>query len=265
MQNTTAQVEVLGRKIHEIRGGSGKPLLYLHSAMGEAFWLPHLEALTQSRELHVPAHPGFLSSEGIEAIRDIEDLTEHYLAYLDVMGWQSVDIVGLSLGGWIAAELAARHPERVSKLVLVDSVGIWINDKPIADIFAVDTRFPERFRALLYHDVTCPAAQAMVSPGDMQMTDEILAVVMNAFAATARIGWNPLLHDPRLETLLHRIKAPTLCLWGANDRVVAVDYGEKFAKLIPNARLEVVPECGHMLPMEKPAAFLKAVNAFLAS
>jgi len=108
MPNMTTTVQVLGRTIHEIRGGEGRPLLYLHSAMGEAIWLPHLLALAQGRELHVPAHPGFLSSEGIDEIRDIEDMVEHYHSYLDVLGWESVDVIGLSLGGWIAAEQIGR-------------------------------------------------------------------------------------------------------------------------------------------------------------
>ncbi|HVP27581.1 MAG TPA: alpha/beta hydrolase [Myxococcota bacterium] len=263
MENTTATVEVLGRRIHELRGGSGKPLLYLHSAMGEAIWMPHLLALAQGRELHAPAHPGFLSSEGIEQIRDIEDVVEHYLAYLDVMGWSSVDVVGLSLGGWIAAELAARHPERVSALVLASAVGIWIRERPIADIFAIDTRYPERVKALLFHDVSCPAAQMMVSPANMELPEAMLVNILNAFAATARIGWNPLLHDPRLESLLPRVRARTLCLWGADDRVVPLAYGERFAKLVPGASLEVIPACGHLAPLEKQAEWVGAVKRFL--
>ena len=86
---------------------------------------------------------------------------------------------------------------------------------------------------------------------------------MNALAATAKVGWNPLLHDPRLESLLPRVKAKTLCLWGAHDRVVPVEYGEKYAKLIPGASLEVIPGCGHMPPFEKTAEFLAAVTRFL--
>jgi len=86
---------------------------------------------------------------------------------------------------------------------------------------------------------------------------------MFAFAATAKIGWNPLLHDPRLEGLLHRVKAKTLCVWGANDRLVPLEYGEKFAKLIPGATLEVIPACGHMVPFEKQAEWLAAVRRFL--
>jgi pimeloyl-ACP methyl ester carboxylesterase len=266
VKNETATVEVLGRRIHEIRGGTGQPVLYLHSAGGEAIWLPHLTALAERYELHAPAHPGFLSSEGIGEIRDVEDYVYHYLAYLDAMGWEAPAVVGLSLGGWIAAELAARYPHRVGKLVLVDAVGIWIRERPIADIFALDTRFPDRLKELLFHDTNCPAAQMMTPPGaaaEANVPDEILVNLMNAMAATAKVGWNPLLHDPRLERLLPRVTAETLVLWGANDRVVPPEYGEKYAKLVPGARLETVPECGHMLPFEKPQAFVEAVTRFL--
>ncbi len=265
MENATTTLRVLGRRIHEIRGGSGRPVLYLHSALGEAAWLPHLTALARHCELHAPAHPGFLTSEGIDEIRDIEDVVEHYLAYLDAMGWERVAIVGLSLGGWIAAELAARHPARVSDLVLTSSVGIWVPQRPIADIFAVDTRFPERVKRLLFHDVECPAAQMMVSPANMELPDELLVNIMNAFAATAKIGWNPLLHDPRLERLLHRVTARTLCLWGDDDHVVPLDYGEKFAKLIPGASLRVIPGAGHLLPLERAEAWVAAVSEFLGA
>ena len=263
MENTTTTVELLGRKIHEIRGGEGRPLLYLHSAMGEAAWLPHLSALARGRELHAPAHPGFLGSTGIDEIRDIEDMVDHYDSYLDAMGWESVDVIGLSLGGWIAAELAARFPHRVARLVLADACGIWVREKPIADIFAIDTRFPERLRNLLFHDPECPVAKWMVLPGNVELPEEMLINIMNAFAATAKIGWNPLLHDPRLEHRLHRVSAKTLCLWGQHDRVVPLEYGEKYAKLIPGARLEVIPECGHLAPLEKTEAWVSAVKAFL--
>ena len=192
--------------------------------MGEAIWLPHLtgarrEATSCTRR-RIRASS---AAEGIEQIRDIEDYVYHYLAYLDVMGWKSIDVVGLSLGGWIAAELAARYPERISKLVLVDAVGIWIREKPIADIFAIDSRHPEKLQQLLFHDVNHPMAKLMAVPrgaGAQNLPEEMVIDFMNALAATAKVGWNPLLHDPRLESLLHRVTAKTLCLWGAHDRVV---------------------------------------------
>lgn len=262
MENMVTQVEVQGRRIHEIRGGAGDPLLYLHSAMGEALWLPHLSRLAERYELHAPAHPGFLTSEGIADIHDIEDLVYHYLGYLDALGWDAVNVVGASLGGWIAAELAARYPERVRKLVLTSAVGIWIPERPIADIFAMDSRFPERIRNLLFFDAGCPAAQ-MVGVPIAELPEDVLTNLYNALAATAKVGWNPLLHDPRLEGLLPRVTAPTLCLWGAEDRVVPVDYGKRYAALIPAATLRVIPECGHMVPLERPAEFVGAVCDFL--
>lgn len=263
MEKQTTTFEVLGRKLHEIRGGNGRPLLYLHSAMGEAMWIPHLDRLAEHYEVHAPAHPGFLTSEGIDEIRDIEDLVYHYLAYMDAKGWESVDVMGMSFGGWIAAEIAARYPERVSRLVLVSSVGIWVRERPITDLFAIDMRFPERIKKVLFHDVNCPAAQMMPSPGDMTLPDEMLVNIMNSFAAVAKVGWNPLLHDPRLETMLPRVKAPTLCLWGANDNLVPPVYGEKFHRLIPGAKLQVVPECGHLVPLEKPDEFHGIATSFL--
>jgi pimeloyl-ACP methyl ester carboxylesterase len=273
VEKQTATIEVLGRRIQEIRGGPAKPsagkaappLLYLHSAMGEATWMaPHLAALAERTWIYAPAHPGFLGSEGIDEIRDIEDLVFHYLAYLDAKQWKSAAVMGVSLGGWIAAELAARYPERVSKLVLVSSVGIRLPEVPIADIFAIDGRHPEKLRELLFHDTRSPVAQ-MVGSDLANLPDEVVIHFMNAMAATAKVGWNPLLHDPRLASLLPRIAAETLVVWGANDRVVPLEYGEAFAKRIPRARLEVVAACGHMLPIEQTARFLDIVGPFIAS
>jgi pimeloyl-ACP methyl ester carboxylesterase len=264
MENTTATIDVLGRKIHEIRGGSGKPLLYLHGAGGDALWLPHTMGLAEHYELHAPAHPGFLTSEGIGDIRNIEDYAYHYEAYLNAMGWDSVAIVGLSLGGWIAAELAARCPERVSTLVLTSAVGIWVRERPIADVFALDTRHPERLREVFFYDTNCPAAQMMITPSrEIELPDEIVINFMNAMAATAKVGWNPLLHNPRLEGMLHRVTARTLCLWGDHDRVVPPVYGEKYARLIAGAELQLVPQCGHLIPLEKPQEFVDHVVKFV--
>lgn len=256
-------VEILGRSVHALRGGAGKPLLYLHSALGETrMWLPHLQALADGHELHAPAHPGFGRSTGLDTVRDIEDLVYHYEAYLDAMGWDAVDVVGLSLGGWIAAELAARYPARVSRLLLVSSVGIWVPDTPIHDIFVGDLRFPERYVELFFADATCPAAmmlKAMI--GSLDVPDEMLIELINARAATAKIGWNPLLHDPKLAALLPRVTARTVCLWGDSDRVVPPVYGETFARLIPGAQLTVVERCGHLLPLERHDAFVAAARA----
>ncbi len=117
---------------------------------------------------------------------------------------------------------------------------------------------------MLFHDVSHPLAQMLRAPREgEEVPEELLTNFLNALAATAKVGWNPLLHDPRLEGLLHRVKASTLCLWGASDRVVPPVYGERYAELIPDAKLRIVPECGHLVPFEKPDEFVCAVTGFL--
>ncbi len=235
---------------------SGSPLLYLHSASGESFeWMELLNGLAEHHELHAPLHPGFFGSEGIEEIRDIEDLVFHYLAFIDERGWEQVDVMGCSLGGWIALELAARYPERVGRLVAVDAAGIRLPDVPMADMFKLQIGQEDEARALLFHDPSHPMAE-LVIPTFEGIDDETLAAFVSAMAATAKVSWNPYLHDPRLERLLPNVSADTLIVWGDDDRLIPPAYGERLAELIPSARLEIVPECGHLVWFEKPQELL---------
>jgi pimeloyl-ACP methyl ester carboxylesterase len=234
----------------------GSPLLYLHSASGESFqWMDLLNGLAEQHELHAPLHPGFFGSPGIEEIRDIEDLVFHYLAFMDERGWEQVDVMGCSLGGWIALELAARYPERVGRLVLAAPAGIRLADVPMADMFRLQIGQEDEARALMFHDPSHPMAQ-LVIPTFEGIDDETLAAFVAAMAATAKVSWNPYLHDPRLEDLLPGIAAHTLIVWGDDDRLIPPAYGERLAQLIPNARLELVPECGHVVWFEKPRELL---------
>jgi pimeloyl-ACP methyl ester carboxylesterase len=264
MSTSTLQMTIQGRSIRGIRGGSGRPLLYLHSAMGEVMWLPHLFALTNHVDLVVPAHPGFLESEGLDTIRDMEDLVFHYLEFFDQMGWESVDVVGYSLGGWIAAEIASRYPERISKLVLASSVGIWLHEDPIHDIFVMDIRFPERIIELNFHDLESPMAQMLRMQLGPNTPEQMIINSLKAMAATAKLGWNPLLHNPRLAARLGRITCPTLCLWGEHDRIVSPAYATEFARRIPNAEVRLIAEAGHMACMERADEWVEAVTGFLA-
>jgi pimeloyl-ACP methyl ester carboxylesterase len=264
VESAIVTTEVRGRKVQEAVGGEGKPLLYLHSAMGEAHWLmPHLHELAKRREVHAPALPGFLASEGIEQIRDIGDYAEHTLDYLDAKGWAQVDVVGHSLGGWLAAEVAVRAPERIGRLVLSSAVGIWIREEPLADIFAFNPERPERMAELLFHDLSSPIAQAMSPSISEEMPEAVLVEFLKAMTATAKVGWNPLLHNPRLEAKLHRVTSPTLCLWGAHDRVAPPAYARRYAERIPGAAVELLPGCGHMSFLEQPAAWAAKVLAFV--
>lgn len=258
-------LDVAGRRTHVTVGGEGPPLLYLHSAAGEsAVWLDLLNGLAEDREVHAPLHPGFFGSEGVETVRGIDDLVHHYLAFVDARAWERADVMGSSLGGWIALELAALHPERVARLVLAASVGIRLPDAPMADLFALQLGQEQTMRELVFHDASHPLA-ALVVPSLDELDDERLEQFLKASAATARVGWNPYMHDPRLEGLLPRVAADTLVVWGEDDRAVPPAHGERLAELIPNARLELVPDCGHVIWAERPDALLALAREHLGA
>jgi pimeloyl-ACP methyl ester carboxylesterase len=233
------------------------PLLYLHSASGESFqWMDLLNGLAEHHDLHTPLNPGFFGEPGIEEIRDIEDLVFHYLRFIDDKGWDQIDVMGCSLGGWIALELAARYPDRINRLVLAAPAGIRLPDVPMADMFKLQIGQEDEARALLFHDPSHPMAE-LVIPTFEGIDDETLAAFVSAMAATAKVSWNPYLHDPRLEDLLPYVSADTLIVWGDDDRLIPPAYGERLAELIPSSRLEVIQDCGHLIWFEKPDELLK--------
>jgi pimeloyl-ACP methyl ester carboxylesterase len=249
-------------KVQVRRGGTGAPLVYLHSAMGEGEGLPLLDGLAGSFSLVAPVFPGFGESEGIEQIDDMEDATFHLLDLLDTLGLEAPAVVGTSLGGWMAAELATRYPERVGRLVLVNPVGLYIRGAEIKDIFG---RTPGEMAEDLFADQSQPMAMMMKAFADMDPADitfEMVAPQYQMLAAVARLGWDPYLHDPKLRKRLHRVTAPTLVVRGARDTLVPAPHAETYAAEIPGARLEIVEGAAHLLPIEKPAELAALVGSF---
>jgi pimeloyl-ACP methyl ester carboxylesterase len=254
-------------KIQLWRGGSGPTLVYLHSAGGEATHAA-LEQLTESYEVLVPMFPGFEESEGLEAIDGMEDAVFHLLDLWELLELDAPPILGLSLGGWLALELATRYPEKVGKMVLVNPVGIYLPDAPMNEMFG---RTPGELADMLFADQSYPIAAAMHAmdafAGDVGKETEIpLEVVLpmwKALGATARLGWDPYLHNPKLRGRLRRITAPTLVVAGAQDGLVPTVYAETFAAEIPGARLEVIEGAAHWLPFEKPDELTALVREFV--
>ncbi|MGH2812432.1 MAG: alpha/beta fold hydrolase [Actinomycetota bacterium] len=242
-------IEVGGRKVDLRRTGAGEPLVYLHSAMGD-FWMPEfLEKVAEHYEVLCPAHPGFGDSTGMEEIADIEDLAFHYADVFDELGLWPLHLVGASLGGWIAAEIAVRWPDKLRSLTLIDAVGIWVDETPLAPMWGVQ---PEQLVDMLFADRSHPIAQLILSIDiDDPPPEEILLPFINQQAATAKVGWDPYLHNPKLAARLARIKCPTLVIWGEQDGLAPVEYGKRYAALIPGARFEVIPG-GHLAILEQP-------------
>ena len=257
-------------KIQVFRGGSGAPLVYLHSAGGEAAGLAALEQLAERYEVLAPMFPGFGDSEGIEQIDGMDDAVFHLLDLWGVLDLDAPAVLGCSLGGWMAVELAVRYPERVGQLVLVNPVGLYLDDAPIAELFG---RSPAELAEMLFVDQQHPVAAAMHAmeefTGDMgrrvEIPVELVLPMWKALGATARVGWDPYLHDPKLRSRLRRVTAPTLVVAGAQDGLVPLAHAEAYAAELPHADLAVVDQAAHWLILERPDELVALVEAFLAT
>jgi len=253
-------------KVQLLRGGEGPALVYLHSAAGEAA-NPTAENLADDHAVFCPVFPGFGESEGIDQIDDMEDAAFHLLDLFDRLGLDSPSVVGLSFGGWMAAELATRYPERVSKLVLINPVGLYIDGQPVKEIFG---RTPAELAEDMFADQSHPMAQMMHMlsefRGDVgqqvEVPLELVLPIWKSMSATAKLGWDPYLHNPKLRRRLHRITAPTLVIHGAQDTLAPKAISEAYTAEIPDARLVDVDGGAHLIALEKPAEVADLIREF---
>lgn len=250
-------------KVQVRRGGNGPSVVYLHSATGEGEGLVLLDELASGFDVVAPMFPGYGESEGIEKIDDMEDAVFHLFDLFDQLGLASPAVVGMSLGGWMAAELATRYPERVSSLVLVNPAGLYIQGAEIKDIFG---RKPDEIALDLFADQSQPMAQMMHAMADVQFEDvpfEMIKPYYQTMSATARLAWDPYLHDPKLRKRLHRVTAPTLVVRGAHDTLIPAAHAEAYTSEIPGARMVELDGCAHLLAIEKPAELADLVRDHL--
>ena len=248
------------------RGGSGPVVVYLHSASGEGPGLEFLDELAVSQQVVAPMFPGFGSSEGIEAIEDMEDAVFHLLDLWDRWELRRPNVVGLSLGGWMAAELATRYPDRVGGLVLVNPAGLYIPGHPVKEIFG---RPLDELAADLFADQDHPVAQVMrqmasATAAGTEIPFELIRPVLASLAATAKLAWDPYLHNPKLAKRLPRVSSDTLVVHGDQDGLIPRAHAEAYAAGIPGARLVDVQGAGHLIPLEKAGELAKLVTEHLA-
>jgi pimeloyl-ACP methyl ester carboxylesterase len=243
-----------GGRVHVFRGGTGSPLLFLHAAGGAGQWLEFHQLLARRHEVYAPDHPGFGRSGDLPDVEAMDDLVYHYLDVIDRLGLARPHVVGASFGGWLAAELAVAAPHLIGSVVLLGAAGLRLPDHPIADLFIMK---PEQIVSTLYHD---PAKAG--PPPDEPDIDTVLTSYRDA-TALARFSWTPFLCNPKLERRLRRITAPTLVAWSADDRLVPIAHGHRYAERIPNTEFAVVEDCGHAMYFERPTAFADLVIDFL--
>ena len=241
-------------------GGNGPPLLYLHSA-GGPLWDPFIEGLCESHTVYAPHHPGTGETvrESIYAVESLWDLILIYDETLDALNLSSIPVVGTSFGGMMACELAAYRPERVSKMILLDPIGLWREDAPVAQYMLMP---PEQLVATLYKHLDAPAVQAALQmPTDPKQVAVIVADLVWALGATGKFVWP--IPDKGLKKRVHRIAAPTLIVWGQADTVIAPAYAHEFARRITGARLALIANAGHLPHLERPDEVVPLVRKFL--
>jgi pimeloyl-ACP methyl ester carboxylesterase len=255
-------------KVQYRRGGSGRALVYLHSANGEGDGLLLLDLLAERYDVVAPMFPGFGDSEGLDQIDDMEDATFHLLDLFERVGVERPILVGSSLGGWMAAELATRYPGRVERLILVNPAGLYLEGAEIKDIFGrkVEEMVPD-----LYYDQQHPMAQlmlqfaALAADRDAELPFEMVKPVFQTMAATAKLGWDPYLHNPKLRKRLWRISAPTLVVRGVADTLIPEAHARTYAAEIPGARYQEIGQAAHMVMIERPDALASAIAEFASA
>ncbi len=251
-----------GVQLQVLSGGRGDPLLVLHDYEYYNEWQPFEAALSASYSVLVPSHPGFGASEFPPHFDSIDDLAYVYLDLLRDLGSDRVSVLGLGVGGWIAAEVAVRCTHHLRRLVLVDAVGIkvgGVTDRDITDTFIIG---PKDFLQVAWHDPAAGAEQMKLA-GLTQLAEPELTTVLRNRQTAAILTWKPFMHNPALRRRLARIDVPTLVLWGESDRIVSPDYGRAYAAAIPGARFQSIPAAGHYPYLEQPEPFVAAVSAFL--
>jgi pimeloyl-ACP methyl ester carboxylesterase len=251
-------IDVAGRPTVIMHGGKGPPLVYLHSSLGEAIrWFPFYQAWTRDFTLYVPTHPGFGHSGGFDQIDSIEDMAFHYVEMFDALGLGEVILGGVSLGGWIAAEFAVRWPERVRKLWLSGTPGLWVEEQPLPDLFRYQTQ-PGVIRELLFHDPDHFLAKEIIAD---HPSDERRLLAFQNMTVLARMVWERP-YDPKLGARLRRVTCPVLLVWGENDRLVPPAYGQAYRRHLPQAEWKAIPNCGHLVFFEKEQEFVEIVRNF---
>ena len=260
------------RTVQVAEAGSGPAVLYLHGIAdihGASFsFLPFHAALAERLALVAPAHPGCAGSSEDESLETIDDLVFHYLELFDALGLGTLSLAGSCIGGWIAAEIAVRHPERIERLALIGPTGLFVPGAPIADVFwethPADGVSLAALRALLFGDGEAETAREMFPDMRGEIDQEVLRYKLFRFAS--RIGFNPpYLHSRRLADRLARYRAPALIVQGADDRLVPARHGQVYARGFGDARLEVVAGAGHSAFAERPDAVAALVADFLAA
>jgi pimeloyl-ACP methyl ester carboxylesterase len=233
----------------------GHPFLVLHGGGGPQTVTGFADLLAAGRGANVitPIHPGFGGTDRPDAFTTIGQLAQVYIALLDRLNLSDVTVVGNSVGGWIAAEMAVLDTTRISSIELVDAVGIEVPGHPVVDFFVLS--FPEIAQRSYYEP-----DKFLIDPSTM--TPQQQAVLAGNRAALSIYAGDTSMMDPTLRERLSAVTIPTRVIWGDHDRIADPDYGRAYANAIPDAEFVLLTKTGHMPQLESPDRLVPAVWDF---
>jgi len=252
--NTVATSRV---PVRYYEGGSGTPLVFLHGAGGLNMDLTFLDALAQRFHVYAPLVPGYGDSEECPELRDMLDFTLHTWDVVSALGLKDPVLAGFSMGGMIASEMAAIAPNDVSRLALIAPAGLWLDQHPIPDFFAM---LPFELPPVLFYDEEA-GAKAMTAGVDLSDPNFLQAfLVQNArqLGAAGKILFP--IPERGLASRLYRIRAKTQLIWGDSDKLIAPVYAQEFRRGIAGSSVTMIPKAGHLVPFEKPAEVVAAIS-----
>ena len=236
------------------------PLVFMHGLAGLLFDTTFLDLLAEHHHVFAPELPGYGESQGEQLLEDMLDFALHGWDVVDGLQLHKPTLVGHSLGGMIAAEMACLQPSAVPKLVLIDPYGLWLDDHPIPDVFAL---LPYEFGELLFHDQQ-RAADLLGGATDAADPESLRQFVIENARRLGTAG-KMLFPIPnrRLSKRLYRLSADTLVVWAEQDRLIPSAYASQWRHLLPNAQTVCLGDAGHMLPYERPDALAREVLRFV--
>ena len=255
MELKTVKTEHVPVRYYE--GGKGQPLVFLHGAGGLDLDQGFLAALAEKFHVYAPLVPGYGDSEECPELRDMLDFTLHTWDVVGALGLKDPVLVGFSMGGMIASEMAAVVPNEVSRLALIAPAGLWLDEHPLPDIFSM---LPFELPPYLFHD---PAAGAKIMSAGMDMSDPnflqgFLVQTARQLGAAGKIMFP--IPDRGLSSRLYRIKAKTILIWGSSDKLIPPIYAQAFRRGIAGSELVLIPDAGHVAPFEKPQEVIRAIS-----
>jgi pimeloyl-ACP methyl ester carboxylesterase len=253
---TERTVEIAGTSVHMTRSGKGRPVLVLHRDIGVPATSLFQNELAKSSDVIVPHHPGWQRTCRAEWMRSVRDLAVMYRCLLAELRIQHAVLIGLGFGGWIAAEMATMAPADVAKLVFIAPMGIKPSQGDILDQAIVS--YLDYARAG-FHNQTAFDGVYGAEPSTDQLEAWDIAREM-----CFRIAWKPYMYSQTLPHLLKSVKVPTLVVWGDKDRIVPVSTADRYLSVLPNAKVELIKDCGHCIDLERPECLARLVGPFIA-